>query len=216
MALAVFPTLPGRSVDLKWSPKHFNLPPAITDTGAAITLGTADTPLDDFELVYSFLRDNVEASAYSATEFATMMGFWRSIGGSRGRFLFENPNDNAVTGQSVGTGDGTTTSFGPIMRTYGPAGYSSTEPVGQVNTNKTVKVYLNGVLQGSGYSIDTSAPVNSLLTFTAAPGAGVAITMDFSFYYYCRFSDENMDFNRFLVDFYSLGTVKFESCRGGT
>jgi hypothetical protein len=50
-------------------------------------------------------------------------------------------------------------------------------------------LYLNGVLQSLGYSIDQYGN----LTFATAPGVGVVITWTGNFYYRVRFIEDQMD-----------------------
>ena len=70
------------------------------------------------------------------------MGFWLMLGGTAGRFLFRNAEDCSVAAQLIGTGDGTTTTFGPIVRTFGANGYVASEPVGQIDTTQVILVRL--------------------------------------------------------------------------
>jgi uncharacterized protein (TIGR02217 family) len=53
----------------------------------------------------------------------------------------------------------------------------------------TVKVYLDGVEQLSGWSVDTTT---GLVTFSTAPAAGVEITADFEFDVPARFDTDHM------------------------
>ena len=53
----------------------------------------------------------------------------------------------------------------------------------------TVKMYLDGAEQLSGWSVDTTAGV---VTFSTAPGPGVEITADFEFDVPVRFDTDHM------------------------
>jgi uncharacterized protein (TIGR02217 family) len=79
-------------------------------------------------------------------------------------FAFKDPADHEVARQSLGTGDGVTKQF-QIYKTYsiGSASYSRdiTKPV-----TSTVSVWLNGVLQVSGYSVSRTT---GIITFSPAP-----------------------------------------------
>ena len=59
-----------------------------------------------------------------------------------------------------------------------------TKPVGG-----TVKVYLDSVEQVAGWSVDTTT---GLITFGAAPAAGVEVTSDFEFDVPVRFDTDHM------------------------
>ena len=215
----IYPTLPGLTYDTKWSPIHYNMATQTSDTGADVDLGYAETPLHDFELTYSVLRDNFNGYIdpnYNGTEFKTMMGFWLMLGGARGRFLFWNVDDNTVVAQSQGDTDGTSSTY-TLSRTFGVTDYNATEPVGYIDTTKTFNVYLDGVLQDpSTYDVLTALPVNQQIKFHATPTAGQAITTDMSYYYYCKFPDNQNTFEKFMNQLWLLNTVKLHSCRAGT
>ena len=82
------------------------------------------------------------------------------------------------------------------------------------NLGATVVVYLNGVVQSlAGYSInpwgtgDAAGP--GALKFTTAPGLGVSVTADFSYYFPCRFDEDALDFEKFMSAVYSLKKMAF-------
>ncbi len=206
-----FALLPGLTYNVNWAPEFFNMPSAIAASGASIDVALASAPLHTFELKYNFFRDYLAPS-----EFKQMMGFWLRLGGTVGRFLFLNPDDNKVVGQAVATTDGVLSTFGPIPRTFGVGANSGTEPVGALDLTATVNVYLNGVLQDPAtYQLLTSAPCNQQVKFLSTPGAGLAISMDFSFFYYCRFADNQATFEKFMDKLWQLSKVSIQSCRAG-
>ena len=82
-----------------------------------------------------------------------------------------------------------------------------TDPVGWVTALNNV--YLNGVAQSSGFSLTTP----NTLTFATAPGAGVAITADFSYAFQCRFLDDQNDFENFTSGLWTVQTLKFRSVK---
>lgn len=213
MTLPVYPgpsLLPGLTYRSKWSPSFVNMPTATTASGADIDLGLAQYPLHDFELNYAFLR-----STPTQLEFQTLMGFHLQMAGELGRFLFSNPDDFQVTANQIGTGDGTTTVF-PITRTFGANGYTATEPVGQVDTGSTLNVYVNDVLQPpSSYTISTASPLLNTVTFNTAPLAGKPITVDMSYFYYCKLHDNSNTFEKFMNNLFMLQKVTLHSCRAG-
>jgi len=208
--------LKGLGFSTKWSPAFFNLATETTATGADIDLALAQYPLHSFELTYSFLR-SWRAPANVSLEFKTLMGFWLMLGGTAGRFLFKNPDDCFVAAQLIGTGDGATTAFGPIVRTFGANGYFASEPVGQVDTTQSVIVRLGNIVQpASTYMLSTATPLNQTITFAAAPASGAPIYMDFAFFYYCKFADNSNTFEKFADRLWSLQKISIKSCRPGT
>lgn len=213
MTLPVYPgsgLLPGLTFGSKWSPQFFNMDPAVTATGAQIDLGLAQYPLHAFELTYEFLRADPDT-----LEFQTMMGFLLQIGGTLGRFLYSNPADNSVTANPIGTGDGETNTFA-LTRTFGANGYSASEPVGQVDLTQDFHVYVDGVLATTGYTVSTSSPVANALTFSAAPASGKAVSVDMTYFYYCKLADNSNTLEKFMDRLFLLNKIALQSCRPGT
>jgi uncharacterized protein (TIGR02217 family) len=161
-------------------------------------------PRYSYEVNYDFLR-----SAPSFAELQTLIGFINSMQGQFGTFLYTDDDDNAVTGQQIDTGDGSTVTFA-LIRSFG--GYI--EPVSRVNALHNV--YLAGVVQSPAtYSVtdDAANESGSSITFTTAPAAGTVITADFSYYWRCRFSADTTDFTKFLYGLSSVSSLKFESVK---
>lgn len=216
--LPIYPdqsVLPGLGYNVKWSPQFFNMPTTTTTSGADIDLALADTPLHDFELTYDFLRDGALQNTGSS-EFKTMFGFFLRIGGAAGRFAFLNPDDNSVTGQSLGLTDGTSSNY-LIQRTFGVGDNSGTEPVGVVDVAFPPTVYLDGVVQDPGtYAIDTADACNNQVKFTTTPAAGKALAIDIPRYrYYCKFPDNSATFEKFMNRLWLLNKITLHSCRPG-
>jgi uncharacterized protein (TIGR02217 family) len=214
MTLPVYPTLEGLTFPVKWTPKFFNMPTQTAASGADIDLALAAYPLHDFELQYEFMRANGVLGA-SSDEFKTLMGFVLQMAGTPGRFLFSNPDDSSVTGQSIGTGDGSTKTF-TLVRTFGAGGFGGTEPVGQADLTATFNVKVNGVLKtlGTDYTVDQTTPGANTITFTAAPASSAVITVDMTYRYYCKFADNAEEFDKFMSNLWS-GKIIIHSCRPG-
>jgi hypothetical protein len=220
MTLPVYPgrnLLAGMTYNSKWSPIFFNQS-ATTTTGADLDVGMAQYPLHDFELTYSFFRDGPHAGGTLAgLEFRTMMGFHLALAGTLGRFLYRNPDDDRAYRNQIGVGDGATTVF-PITRTFGANGYFGTEPVGHINVDAGVNVYLGASaapLDPTLYAIDTSVPVANTITFDTAPGAGQAISLDMEYFYYCKLHDNSNTFEKFMDRLWLLNKITLHSCRPG-
>jgi uncharacterized protein (TIGR02217 family) len=104
------------------------------------------------------------------------------------------PND-----QPIGTGNGAATQFQLAKRyTSGAQSWSRaiTYPVAG-----TVTIAMNGTPQASGWSVSTTT---GLVTFTTAPGAGVAITAGFEFDVPVRFDTDVLDVT---LDLERLGSI---------
>lgn len=207
----VYPTLIGLTFNVMWTPQFSNMPTQKMASGAELDLALSKQPLHQFELTYDFLRDQ-----FGQTEFRTLMGFFLRLQGNVGRFLFSNPDDNTVVAQVIDTTDGAKHAF-QLVRTFGAGANSGTEAVGYVDLTQTFNVYLDAVLQApSTYSVLTTEPVNQQVDFLSTPAAGKQITVDMTYYYYCKFLDPAITFEKFLHQVWLNKKVTLQSNRAGT
>ena len=205
MAL-IFPTLPGLAWNVTKTPT-FQTRIQRAASGRELRALDYPYPLWQFALVYDFLRDN-PAAGYD--ELRTLVGFFMLCQGAFGTFLFEDPSDSQVTGQQIGIGNASTTVF-QLQRAMGttPPGGGFFEPIQAPNFVRAV--YLNGITQNpTTYSVD---PTTGLVTFSTAPGSGMIITADFTYYFRCRFTDDKYDFEHFMHRLWQLKKLTFMSVR---
>ena len=198
------PALPG----LSWSRKKkpgFSTRVASHSSGREVRVALMSYPLYEFEANYSGLTSSSSAFAgLGAASLQSLMGFFLQLQGEFGTFLYTDPDDNTVTGQGIGLGDGSTTAF-QFSRALG--GFA--EPVGWITALSNV--YLNGAVQsGGGYSLT----LPNTLTFAAAPGPGVVVSADFAYAFQCRFLDDQMEFEEFMSNLWKLESMKFRSVKG--
>lgn len=166
--------------------------------------------LHEITLLFEVLRDQTQ----NQTPFVPLAGFTEYMQlcqqfireyGTAGIFYFDAPWDDSRTGELIGTGDGTHTQF-VIGRTFGTVAYNLTEPIGGINQLTTV--YFDGSPIASDlYSVGRGY----LLNFNTPPASGVTITADFSFYYRCRFMADNLDFEEFMKNIWSVKQLKMRS-----
>ncbi|HEY3919457.1 MAG TPA: DUF2460 domain-containing protein [Stellaceae bacterium] len=206
MSTSIFPTLAG----LGWSVTRremwkTRLQEAVS--GKETRIADWSYPRHQWTLGFDFLRQGALSGA-SYAEFAALAGFFDLRQGSYDSFLYADADDNAVAGQGLGIGDGTTTSF-QLVRGFG----GFVEPI--LAPNAVSAVYLNGVAQSpGGYTVDgwgASAP--GTLVFSAAPADGATISADISFSFPCRFAADQMDFEKFMASLYSAKKVTFVSLK---
>ena len=202
----IFPTLPG----LAWSvTKTPSFQTRIQRAASGRELRALDYPypLWQFALVYEFLRDN-PAAGYD--ELRTLIGFFMLCQGAFGTFLFEDPTDCQAVGQQIGVGNASTTVF-QLQRAMGAnlPGGGFFEPI---RAPKVVRaVYLNGIMQDPAvYSIDFDS---GSLTFGTAPGSDLIVTVDFTYYFRCRFTDDKYDFENFMHRLWQVKKLTFISVR---
>jgi uncharacterized protein (TIGR02217 family) len=205
MAL-VFPTLPG----LTWSvTKTPTFQTRIQRAASGRELRALDYPypLWQFALVYDFLRDNPEAGY---DELRTLIGFFMLCQGAFGTFLFQDPSDCQVVGQQIGIGNASTAVF-QLQRAMGATlpGGGFLEPV--VAPNVVAAIYFDGITQNPAtYNVD---PDDGRVTFSSAPGSGLIISADFTYYFRCRFTDDKYDFDNFMYQLWQLKKLTFISVR---
>jgi uncharacterized protein (TIGR02217 family) len=202
----VFPALPGLAWSVTKSPT-FQTRIQRAVSGRELRALDYPYPLWQFTLIFDLLRDN-PAAGYD--ELRTLMGFFMLCQGAFGTFLFRDPTDDRVTGQQIGVGDASTTVF-QLQRAMGTTlpGGGFQEPI--VAPNIVSAVYLDGITQSpASYSVD---PNTGLVTFETAPGGGLIITIDFSYYFRCRFVDDSYAFENFMFQLWQLKKLTFISVR---
>ena len=196
-----FPVLPGQAWSVHKRPT-FATRVAPHVSGREVRRANYAAALYEFEVSFDGLASSGFAGL-GASSLQALMGFYLACQGQLGTFLYADPSDDAVAGQPIGVGDGTTTTF-TFARSLGGA----TEPVGWVTG--LGNVYLGGVAQASSA---TAVAQPNTLVFATAPAAGIAITADFTYAFVCRFLDDSQDFENVASGLWQLGSLKFRSVR---
>lgn len=202
----IFPSLPGLAWSVTKTPT-FQTRIQRAVSGRELRAVDYPFPLWQFTLAFDLLRDN-PAAGYD--ELQTLMGFFMLCQGAYGTFLFDDPTDDQVAGQQIGVGNASTTVF-QLLRSMGTAlpGGGFQEPI--VAPNVVSAVYLDGITQSpTSYNIDHDT---GMLTFSKAPGRGLIITADFSYYFRCRFTDDSYGFDNFMFQLWQLKKLTFITVR---
>lgn len=194
MSNSVFPSMAG----LKWDNTRtpgFNTKVHRAASGREARAALQAFPLWTFKLSYEVLR---AAVAYG--ELQTLAGFFLARLGSFDSFLYNDPTDNAVTDQSIGTGDGMMDTF-QLVRAWG----LFIEPV--MNINGAVVIKVNGVTK----TLITDYTLTSfgIVIFVVAPAVGTTITWTGAYYYRVRFMQDIAEFNQMMKDLWELKTLEF-------
>ena len=147
-----------------------------------------------YTLTWEFMRDDA-----THNEWDTMLSFWLSLQGRFSTFLFNDPSDNAATGQLIGIGDGVTTQF-QLARTINS---SWTEAINAPNI--VSHVYVNGVDPG-GWSVNSATGV---ITLASPAPNGQAVSADFTFYFRCRLLNDEDEFEKFGSTLWEKKTLEF-------
>lgn len=194
MSNAVFPSLPGLTWDIVRKP-IWDTTVRTSRSGREFRFANWSYPIWQYTLKYEFLR-----AKPALAELQTLMGFFNARQGSFDTFLYEDPDDNAVTAQPLGLGDGTKTQF-QLVRSYG--GY--TEPVFDPTTVTTVAV--------NGSSVSFSLGSDGVITTAAAPASGAAVTWTGTYRWRCRFVQDQAEFTQFMRRLWSLRTLEFRTVK---
>lgn len=132
-------------------------------------------------------RWDVASGLKKQTQLDTLIAFFRARKGRAHAFRFKDWTDYKATAQALGTGNGTITTF-QLIRTYSSGGSTDVRTITKPVVG-TVKVYLAGVQQMSGWSVNTTT---GIITFSTAPGNGVAVAADYEFDVPVRFDTDRM------------------------
>jgi uncharacterized protein (TIGR02217 family) len=129
----------------------------------------------------------------------TLLAYFHAVSGMTHGFRWKDWADwksctatgtPADTDQTLGTGDGDETRF-QLVKVYATGVLSKTRII-QKPVTGTVVVSLDDVSQPTGWSVNT---VTGVVTFTAAPGAGVVVKAGYEFDVPCRFASDTLQAN---------------------
>jgi len=196
---ATFPSFAMLGWSVNISP-IFSTATALHVSGKELRAAKYATPLWKIELNFDVLRMTAPQA-----ELQTIVGFFEQCRGENAPFYFEPPELSPVFAQTIGTGDGSTTVFAFDV----PIGGVSLSPA---NVGSSPNIYLDGVLQSSGYTVNTVV-LSPSVTFTTAPAPGVAVAGDFHWFFLCRFDDDSADAEEFLSRLYALQSLRLKTVR---
>lgn len=195
MSTPIFPTLVGLTYPI--TRRSVSSTIVLTSAnGLETRIANFAYPRYEWDLIITFLdaSDGI---------FQNFFGFCDALAGMFEPFLFRDDWDNTVTGQPISTGDGTTTVF-QLVRTFGNSFGAVYAPIAA-----GMVINLAGT-PTSAYTLDIST---GLITFTSAPGAGVAITGSYSYYWRCRMLQDNPEFSEFDSGGWEVKKLSWTSCR---
>lgn len=129
-------------------------------------------------------RWDVSTGLKTKADMDVVQAFFRARYGKAYGFRFKDWSDYQAVGQTLGTGNGVQTAF-QLAKNYASGAYSYSREIGKP-VSGTVKIYLNSVLQSSGFAVDYTT---GMVTFSAAPGA-VMVSADFDFDVPVRFDTD--------------------------
>jgi uncharacterized protein (TIGR02217 family) len=204
MSNNLFPALRGLEWNVERTPL-FNTLLFEAASGKDATCALWSFPRYQYKMSYSWLNDNV------TQDMRTLVGFFNLALGQWDSWLYKDPIDNSVTGQSIGTGTGSLATF-QLVRTWGPSSsFPFVEPIQNLNGNP--QIYVNGTLQTltTNYTVGPTG----IITFTSGhiPGSGAAVTATFNWYYRCRFLKDMITLNQFMNGLWENKSLEFETVK---
>ncbi|MEI8327425.1 MAG: DUF2460 domain-containing protein [Betaproteobacteria bacterium] len=196
MSNAVFPSLPGLQWPIARTP-IWSTTPRVSVSGRRVAIANYSYPRYKFTLSYSFLRQG-----QGTTDLSQMVGFFNARWGDADSFLFDDVDDNTVTAQTIGVGDGANKLF-QLVRTFG----GFVEPV--FVTNSAPLIYVSGVLKT--LTTDYTVSATGLVTFVVAPAAATVVTWTGTYYKRMWFSQSMAEFSKFMSNLWELKKIEIES-----
>ena len=172
-------------------------------TVAGITSAIALQPYATWS--FEFSLDHVKGNeAVANTVVSQFLGTFMATCGGADLFLFSDPQSNSVMNAQFGTGDGTTMAFQLSRNINGAVDIVQ-------NVSGAAAIYVSGV-----HNTTCSVSSTGVVTFSAAPAIGAALTWTGYFLYACRFTDDTLDAVReFTIndsqDHWTFNGVKFQS-----
>ncbi len=153
-------------------------------------------------------RYDVAYGIRRADDLAAVVAFFEARNGRLYGFRFKDWADHrsclpsgapSPLDQSLGTGNGVATAF-QLVKRYASGAQSWTRGITKPAAG-TVRIAVGGVEQTSGWSVDTTT---GIVTFGAAPSAGIGITAGFEFDVPVRFDSDALDVT---LDLERLGSI---------
>ncbi len=152
----IFPALPGLGWSVHKKPT-LSTRVASHTSGREVRAGLYAHALYEFELTFDGLDSSGVWTGLQAQSLQTLMGFFLTAQGQLNTFLYVDPTDNSAADETIGAGDGTTTTF-----TLGRSIGGLYEPISYATDISSVTI--NGA-PATDYSF--TAP--NAITFSSAP-----------------------------------------------
>ena len=173
-----------------------------TDSGSKTRLARWQNALRKYNVAYGIKKK---------ADLATVIDFFLARHGPVNGFRYKDwldfttgPNhtgQHSATDQQIGLGDDETTLF-QLVKKYTSGEYTKTRSITKP-VEGTVLIAFDGVMQSSGWSVDTTT---GIVTFTSAPGEDVVITAGFKFDTPVIFADDSV-LENMSIDSFKTGSI---------
>ena len=208
MSNVLFPELPGLEWDSTKTPT-FNTKIMTSINGRELRASFQAVPKYEISLSYAFLRENK-----GRKEMQMLEGFFLECRGAFDSFLYKMPDDNEFSCSFIG--DGTTTSYQlykMVNNIQLVLGNTEEQIIGEVDPNMW-----NQTTSKSMWDVNTEKPMwNSATAQITADGkyvlsqpveAGIGLNVVGTFYYRCRFKEDEQQYVNFMHKLWKAGKVE--------
>ncbi|MDQ9842293.1 DUF2460 domain-containing protein [Acinetobacter baumannii] len=210
MSDVLFPELPGLEWDLTKTPM-FNTKIMQSVNGRELRASYQAVPKYQISMSFAFLRESK-----GRNELQQLEGFFLERRGSFDSFLFKMPEDNEF--QCTFVGDGVQTSFQfykQINTTQIPLQHTQAEQsedplMWSENASKPMWSDPESQMWLLQFGITT----NGLLQMPIPLAAGESITISGTYYYRCRFADDEQQYTNFMSKLWKAGKVEMVGSLG--
>lgn len=210
MSDVLFPELPGLEWDLTKTPM-FNTKIMQSVNGRELRASYQAVPKYQISMSFAFLRESK-----GRKELQQLEGFFLERRGSFDSFLFKMPEDNEF--QCTFIGDGVQTSFQlykQINTTQIPLQHTQAEQsedplMWSENASKPMWSDPESQMWLLQFGITT----NGLLQMPIQLAAGQSITISGTYYYRCRFADDEQQYTNFMSKLWKAGKVEMVGSLG--
>lgn len=169
------------------------------DSGHENRLSLWDAPLSRYDVAHAVkTQEDIER----------LNAFFRVVKGKLIGFRFKDWADYRAINQLLGTGDGTQVNF-QLRKAYAFGAEVCYRTIFKPVAG-TVKVYVNGVEQDSGWTMDTT---KGLVSFLAPPASGALVSADFEFDIPARFDTDYMPTSVDSFNSYSWNSISIIEVR---
>jgi len=210
----LFPELPG----LEWESTKtpiFNTKIMTSINGRELRASFQALPKYEISLSYAFLREDK-----GRQELQQLEGFFLERRGAFDSFLYMMPDDNAFDCSYVG--DGVTTSFQLYKKMYNsqmPLGNTQEQVLSSINptmwnqtTTKTM--WATNTAKPMWNNASAQVTTDGKLVLSEPVEDGIELNVQGTFYYRCRFKDDEQQYVNFMHKLWKAGKVELVGSLG--
>lgn len=210
MSDVLFPELPGLEWDLTKTPM-FNTKIMQSVNGRELRASYQAVPKYQISMSFAFLRESK-----GRNELQQLEGFFLERRGSFDSFLFKMPEDNEF--QCTFVGDGVQTSFQlykQINTTQIPLQHTQAEQSEDpLMWDEVASKPMWSEPDDQMWLLQFGITTNGLLQMPIPLAAGESVTITGTYYYRCRFADDEQQYTNFMSKLWKAGKVEMVGSLG--